>query len=123
MMNDLEALRTGLEIRHPREPAERRQNANIAEIQARLVADEITLYEFLEVAPNYFEPGPAIDDDDQRDSKESEDSDNDLDGAGPPHRGRGRGRGRRNQRGAHPRLRYNNGGRGRRRGARDANNN
>ena len=67
MMNDLEVPyesglgpMIGLEIRCPYEPAERRQIANICGVQARLTANEIILYEFLEAAANYFKPGPAI---------------------------------------------------------------
>jgi len=130
MTHDFGVLQAGGQIRRPREPRQRNQNRDIARISNQLAENEIQIYEFLEVAANFFEPAPVLPPLPPRNDEEGgvhsdtsdddEDSDDD-DEAGAPLRGAGRGRRRGHnqgrqrghQRGGHPRLRYRNAAGGR----------
>lgn len=134
MEKDLEALQSGQEIHRPQEQKERTQNTNIRRITTQLDQNVITLYEFLEMASNHFEPAlfeafeeeESDEEEDPQTDRSEDESGSDSDGAagrggGRGRRGRqqGRQRGRGNRRGAYHRVRYNNvpGGRFRRRRA------
>ncbi len=127
MEKDLEALQSGQEIHRPQEQKERTQNTNIRRITTQLDLNVITLYEFVEMASNHFEPAlfeafeeQESDEEDPENDRSEDGSDGDSDGGdgrggGRGRRGRqqGRQRGRGNRRGAYHRVRYNNVGAGR----------